>query len=196
MADSPTSTIGPDFAERLVGFGRALREAGLPIGTGDLLTYGSATALLDPADLVDVYWSGRTTLVTRVEQLPTYDRIFARYVLDDEGDEADPSPYTVKQRTEVSATLQLPDPEATPDGTRDDEQEARMGLVASDVGTIRHRAFNECSPEELVALRRVMRRMRLVPPRRRSRRTRPHANGREPDLRRTVREIAIRPGTA
>ena len=39
-----------------------------------MLTYSEAIATLDPTDLLDLYWSGRTTLVTRRDQIPTYDR--------------------------------------------------------------------------------------------------------------------------
>ncbi|GAA1521027.1 vWA domain-containing protein [Nocardioides humi] len=187
MAEPDPEVLGRDFVQVLVGFGRALRDAGLTLGSGDLLTYGSACALLDPADLVDVYWSGRTTLVTRRDQLPAYDAVFRRYFLDEPDDDGEDPAYSVQQRAEASATLQLPDPEATESSEPGDEREARMGLMASDAATVRHRSFSECTPEELLALRRLMRRIRLVPPRRRSRRTRPAGSGPRPDLRRVVR---------
>ena len=49
------------FAGVLVGFGRALRAAGVSVGSGDVVTYCAAAGLLDPADLVDLYWAGRTS---------------------------------------------------------------------------------------------------------------------------------------
>ena len=60
----------------LAGFGRELRGAGLVVGTGDVLTYVSAAAELNPADLLDLYWAGRVTLVSRREDIPVYDRVF------------------------------------------------------------------------------------------------------------------------
>ena len=69
------------FLETLVGFGRALREAGLPVGTGDVLTYCAAMEPLDPTDLMDLYWAGRTTLVTRRDQIPTYHEVFKTWFL-------------------------------------------------------------------------------------------------------------------
>lgn len=178
---------GSEIVARLAGFARALRDAGLVVGTGDLLTYGQATALLNPTDLVDLYWAGRTTLVTRRDQLPVYDEVFRQYYLDQPAPPGDPEPWSVKQRSDATATLQLPDPEKGPEGTPEDEQEARMGLMASTAGTMRHRAFGECSRAELAAIRQLMRRMRLVPPRRRSRRHRPFRRGTTPDMRRIVR---------
>jgi hypothetical protein len=60
--------------------------------------------------------------------------------------------------------------------------------MASGVDALKHRSFTECTPDELAALRRIMTRMRLTPPRRRTRRTRPvTGRGTEPDLRATIR---------
>ena len=67
----------------LVRFGGELRRAGLAVGSGDLLTYCAAMATLDPGDLLDLYWAGRATLVTRREHIPVYDRVFRRYFLDE-----------------------------------------------------------------------------------------------------------------
>jgi uncharacterized protein with von Willebrand factor type A (vWA) domain len=56
------------------------------------------------------------------------------------------------------------------------------------VDALKHRSFAACTPAELAALRRIMARIRLTPPRRRTRRTRPAASGRAPDMRKTIRE--------
>lgn len=179
-----TTDLGRDFVSTLTGFGRELREVGLPVGTGEIMTYAATAALLEPADLVDLYWAGRTTLVTRREQIPAYDLVFRRYYLDEPGSDQ-PEQHSVEQRAEAAATLQLPDPEAIEDpDSPDQDREARMGLMASAATTMRHRAFGECTDEELAAIRRLMRRMRLVPPTRRSRRTQPAKRGPAPDLRR------------
>lgn len=178
MADDP-------FLETLVGFGRELRAAGLPVGTGDVLAYCAAMEPLDPTDLLDLYWAGRTTLVTRRDQIPTYHRVFREWFLGVPGEPDRARPFN-RPAAEAWANLQLPEPEQT--GEEREEQAARMGLVGSDVATLRSKAFADCTPEELVALRRIMRTVRLTPPRRRSRRTTPAAGGRQPDMRRIVRE--------
>ena len=67
---------GPErvpFAGLLVRFCRELRVAGLAVGTGDAQGFCAAAAVLDPSDLLDLYWAGRTTLVTRRDQIPAYD---------------------------------------------------------------------------------------------------------------------------
>jgi uncharacterized protein with von Willebrand factor type A (vWA) domain len=172
--------------EALVAFGRALRAAGLPVGSGDVLTYSQAMAPLDPADLVDLYWAGRTTMVTRREHIPVYDRVFRAFFL--AGGEALPEPVRRALRNPVTSQSVLEVPATEPGPGERDERPARLGLVGSDAEVLRSKAFAACTPEELAALRRIMARMRLAPPRRRTRRTTRARDGRMPDLRRTVRE--------
>lgn len=167
-----------EFIGRLVGFTRALRSAGVVVGTGDAVAYCAAVACLDPTDLVDLYWGGRCSLVTRRADIPTYDEVFRQYFL---GIDAPVS--TVRELRAVGVTVVVP---AVEPGETESEQES-LGLAASTVDVSRHRSFAECTPEELVALRRILARLRLVPPRRRTRRLAPAPSGRVLDLRRMVR---------
>jgi uncharacterized protein len=169
----------------LVSFARELRGAGIPAGSGDILAYCSAMGSLDPSDLVDLYWAGRTTLVNRRESIPVYDEVFRRFFLGG----ADPirEMLTLKAQVtnETSAVLEVP---ATDPPGPGPEEEATLGLMASDAEALRHKAFPACTPEELAAVRRIMARLRLTPPKRRTRRTTRAPSGRAPDLRRTMRE--------
>jgi uncharacterized protein with von Willebrand factor type A (vWA) domain len=174
------------FVAVLVDFARELRSAGLAVGSGDVLTYSAAMAPLDPTDLLDLYWAGRTTMVTRRDHIPVYDRVFKRFFLG-EGDELpDPLKLTIRATAQTESVLQVPETEPSQDGR--DEQEIRLGLMASDVDALKNKSFAACTPEELAALRRIMARIRLTPPRRRTRRTIGARTGRTPDMRRTVRE--------
>ena len=67
------------FTDVLIGFTHELRTAGLTVGTGDVLTYFAAMTPLDPTDLVDLYWAGRATLVTRRDDISVYDEVFRRF---------------------------------------------------------------------------------------------------------------------
>jgi uncharacterized protein with von Willebrand factor type A (vWA) domain len=175
------------FVDMLVAFGDRLRGAGLAVGSGDVITYCAAMAPLDPTDLLDLYWAGRTTMVTRRDQIPVYDRVFRAFFLGEQEDVPEPLRLTLHPSAETRSVLQVP---ATEPGTQDrDEQEAKLGYVASDAAVLRDKAFPACTPEELTAIRRIMARMRLAPPRRRTRRTTPARRaGKAPDPRRTVRE--------
>jgi uncharacterized protein with von Willebrand factor type A (vWA) domain len=178
----------PPFVPTLVGFVHELRGAGLAAGSGDVLTYCSAMEPLDPTDLVDLYWGGRVTLVTRRDQIPDYDRVFHRYFLDEGADGDDPLKLALKAKSDAEprSTLEIPDAEPREEGKG--EEEVRLGLMASNVEVLRNKSFSACTPEELAALRRIMVRIRLTPPRRRTRRTMKARSGVRPDLRRTVRE--------
>ena len=149
------------------------------------MTYCEAMAPLDPTDLLDLYWAGRTTLVTRRENIPVYDEVFRRFFLA----EGDPirEMLTLKAQVTAEATAVLEVP-ATDPGGEVKEEEATLGLMASDAEALRHKSFAACTPEELAAVRRIMARIRLTPPKRRTRRTAAARSGRSPDLRRTVRE--------
>jgi uncharacterized protein with von Willebrand factor type A (vWA) domain len=169
----------------LVGFSRELRAAGLTVGTGDILTYCSAMMPLDPSDLLDLYWAGRTTLVSRRDDIGVYDRVFRQFFLADGAPAAHILTLPATATAEVEAALVMP---GTEPGPEKDEAKPVLGWMASDVDALKHRSFAACTPAELAALRRIMVRIRLTPPRRRTRRTRPASDGRSPDLRRTIRD--------
>ncbi len=170
----------------LVAFAEELRGAGLAVGSGDVLTYTAAMAGLDPTDLMDLYWAGRTTMVTRRDHIPLYDRVFRKFFLDEGEALPEPLRLAVHARAETQSVLVVPETEPGNEGQ--DEQPAQLGLVASEAEVLRNKAFSACTPEELAALRRIISRMRLAPPQRRSRRTTRARQGPIPDPRRTVRE--------
>ena len=174
------------FVEMLVAFGREVREEGIPVGSGEMLSYYAAVAALDPGDLLDLYWAGRTAILTKRDQIQIYDSVFRRFFLG--FDDRVPEPIrAVLKRSDIENQAVIEVPATEPGEPGKDEEEARLGLMASDIELWRNKAFAACTEEELAALRRIMHRMRLIPPRRRSRRTRPTATVARPDLRRTVR---------
>ena len=168
----------------MVGFARALRSAGITVGTGDMLTYISAMSPLDPSDLVDLYWAGRTTLVSRRDDIPVYDEVFRRYFLAEGAPPAALVTLRASAAAEVDAAMVMP---GTEPGPEKDEEQPVLGWMASDVDALKHRSFAACTPAELAALRRIMAKLRLTPPRRRTRRTKAARQGRAPDLRKTIR---------
>ena len=174
------------FAAVLASFAAELRSAGLAVGTGDVLTYCTAMSTLDPADLVDLYWAGRATLVTRKDSIPTYDATFRQFFLGGGGPVRELLTLKAQVTTQAEAVLEVPATDPAGDGPQEDE--ATLGLMASDAEALRHKSFTACTPEELAAVRRIMARIRLTPPRRRTRRTAAAAAGRSPDLRRMVRD--------
>jgi hypothetical protein len=178
--------VADPFTGVLIGFAGELRAAGLTVGSGDVLSYFAAMTPLDPTDLVDLYWAGRATLVSRHEDDPVYHLVFRRYFLDEEGPGRGELKFSADSVAEAEAALVMP---GTEPGPEEEQQRPVLGWMASDVDALKHRSFTACTPDELAALRKIMARMRLTPPRRRTRRTRPApGRGTEPDLRRAIRE--------
>jgi len=170
-----------------VRFGRELRGAGLSVGSGDLTTYAAALAQLDPSDLADVYWAGRAVLVTRRDDIAVYDKVFRSFFLGANDPRAAVLLMNAGGPTATSeAELVVPATDLMPDEQQGEQ--AVLGLMASEAETLRHKSFAACTPSELAAVRRIMARIRLTPPRRRTRRTAPARDGTALDLRRMIRE--------
>ena len=152
------------FIELLIRFAAELRTAGLAVGSGDVLVYCSALARLDPSDLVDLYWAGRATLVSRRDDIARYDEVFRRFFLGTEGPDEELN-LMLHASAQAQGALAIP---AVEPGDSGEQDEAVLGWMASDVEALKHKSFAACTPEELAALRRIMARIRLTPPRRRT----------------------------
>jgi uncharacterized protein with von Willebrand factor type A (vWA) domain len=167
--------------EAALGIARSLRAAGVPVGTGRVLGFARAAAAVAPDDL---YWAGRTTLVSRREDLAAYDRAFADAV----GAPAPPEPPPQRIADRVRSTI-APSELGVVVDERDDEPDTTL---ASSVESLRRKSFADCRPDELAMLARLMARLRLRAPVRRTRRRAAAREG-DPDLRRTLRR-AMRTG--
>jgi uncharacterized protein len=179
--DGDVATVLPALA----GFGRELRAAGLPVGTGQVLSFCRGLALLDPTDLRDVYWAGRACLVSRHDDLAAYDAAFARYFLGETGPPVvvtgDGEPVTDETRGGLDLAVTTPGRERRRRGDDD------VGHVASDVELLREKDFADCTRDELAAIGLLMAGLVVATPMRRTRRTERARTGVRPDLRRALR---------
>ena len=180
-------TVGTEFVDILIEFGDELRDAGIAVGTGDAMTYVQAVSLLNPADLGDVYWAGRGTLVSRRDLIPTYDRVFKSFFLDVETQGDSELKAMMRATTSTAATLEVPSPDPG-EGEESNEEEAQLGYMASGAQVWRNKAFAACTDQELATIRRIVSDIKLTPPRRRTRRTITAKNGPRLDPRRMARE--------
>ena len=179
--------VGTDFVDVLVEFGDELRNAGVVVGTNDTMTYVEAVSLINPADLIDVYWAGRGTLINRKDQIPVYNRIFQKFFLDVEAAADSELKSMMRATTALSATLEVPSPDPG-QGEESKEEEAQLGYMASGAQVWRNKAFAACTDQELATIRRIVSDIRLTPPRRRTRRTLSSKNGPRFDPRRMALE--------
>jgi len=166
----------------IVTFGRVLREAGLEVGPGRI---ADALRGLDHVDITrqeDVYWTLRTTLVARREDLEPFDRAFDAWFLRRAGRrparrEADPRQLRKgAKRVRRDAVLEAEPADGEPD---------RIGHSAHEV--LRLKDFAAMSPEELAAARALIAALAADRPERRSHRLRPHRRGRILDMRALAR---------
>jgi len=174
------------FITLFTGFGHELRNVGLPIGSDDVMAYCSAIAELNPSDILDVYWAGRSTLVSKRDHIPLYDNVFRSFFLDEKAEFKSENRLKIKASSSAQAVIDIPAPESGTPGTA--EEELRMGLQASTSELFRNKTFASCTPEELAALRRIMSSIKLTPPRRKTRRKMASSKGSLISMRRMVRE--------
>jgi uncharacterized protein with von Willebrand factor type A (vWA) domain len=174
---------GSELVSVLVGFARALRKEGLVIGSGQVVTFCEGASLMDPGDLIDIYWAGRTTLLTRHIDIPMYEKVFQRYFMGKR--ELMIRIHTDAQKGEETSFEGLENEQQEQDERN--KEEPPQGLQASTMEILRRKRFAELTPEELASLRRLMHRFRLVAPKRKTRRLHGAPQGRYHDLRKTIR---------
>ena len=170
-----------------VAFVRALRAAGLDVPVGATITFAEALAEVGLDREQAVYWAGRATLVTRMESVAVYDRVFASFWHGRTGEEL---PVALQE-----VSLAVEDEDADADSPADDgDEEAAPALVvrASRHELLAAKDFAMCSADELDETHRLLADLRFTRSLRRSRRLVPihrhgHTRGAHLDVRRTVR---------
>jgi hypothetical protein len=167
--------------KHVVVFGRILREGGLEVGPGRI---SDALRGLDSVELKrrdDVYWTLRQTLVSRREDLETFDRVFDAWFLRAAGArpvrELDRPPLKDGERRKGG----VPGP-----GPEIDGGEIEVGAWSEDE-LLRTRDFASMTREEFARARVLIREIALDRPRRRTHRLRRDRRGSVLDVRGLVR---------
>ena len=184
----------------IVGFARALREAGLPVGVEQTEAFAQALAWIDPLARRELYLVARATLVFRREDLAVFDELFAATF----GGPGQPGVAPLAQATPlaprhdrseffrtalVAYMAERVDPAAREVEVPEDRK------AASGAELLQRKDFGDCTAAELDAIARAMRELRFDMTLRVSRRrVRARRKGRL-DLPRIVRDAARRGGT-
>jgi uncharacterized protein with von Willebrand factor type A (vWA) domain len=194
-------TIHLDLPALAATFGQRLQAAGVPTTPGRLADLARALTLVRPVARRRLYWTARTVLVSDPSQVAAFDRVFFEVFGDRERDESfdpdeartAPSPSDhrppVAHRTlrgEAGASVAA----AAPSDGADDEQRPEVEVplaMASDEERLATKSFDALEPFELAQLYRLMTRLQLATPRRRTRRYEKGRHGQNVDLRRTLR---------
>jgi uncharacterized protein with von Willebrand factor type A (vWA) domain len=169
-----------------VAFVDALRRAGIDIPVGATVTFAQALGELGVAREAHVYWAGRSTLLTKHESVPIYDRVFAAFW---KGYSAGTPSVAVEQ-----LAIAIEDESADTDVDADDDGEPTPALVvrASAHEVLRSKDFAQCTDDELDETHRLLADLRMARSLRRSRRLRRirrhgHTPGAHLDVRTTMR---------
>ena len=193
---------------RLVGniihFARALRKAGIKVGTAQTETAIRAVEAAGFSNRADFYHVLRATLVNRAEDLEIFHQVFSLFWRDPEflqsmihmlspqvRDETPPGPKPAAHRR---ATDALGEPPERPQRESKETEVLRdMQLTWSEVRVDKTMDFEQMSAAEMAEAERVVRSLTLPCPPLLTRRTHPAPKGRRPDPHATLR-AAIRRG--
>jgi uncharacterized protein with von Willebrand factor type A (vWA) domain len=193
-----TAAVGSDAGSDVVGFARALRDAGLPVGVAETCAFAEALGLVDPLVRREVYLAARATLVRRREDLAVFDDLFAAFFGgpvpgSGRGQAAPLAPRHDPTRVFRTALVSYMAERASVGAREIDVPEHEK--AASPHELLQRKDFADCTPTELDAIARAMRELRLDLTLRRSRRLVRARRGDRLDLPRIVRDAARRGGT-
>ena len=199
-------TIYLDLPPLVGALSRRLHDVGVPINPGRAADLARALTLVAPITRRRLYWTARAVFVSDPAQVEAFDAVFfSVFGNRAEGEDFDPedartvaSPADDRPTSEHKASPQdsgEQDPRtsvsSSPPGERgEDEEPAEVEVplaMASDEELLGRKSFDALEPHELAQLYRLMSRLELATPLRRTRRYEKGRHGERIDLRRTLR---------
>ena len=183
----PTGNI----ADNVVGFARALRAAGVPVGSGAVIDAMNALQVIDIGNRGDVFTTLEAIFVKRRDHALIFAQAFAlffraaqewQHLLDSVPlpDQARKPPPPASRRVQEAfsqgSTMEQPQAE---------EQEVRLSV--SDREVLQKKDFAQMSAAEIAQATRAIEKMRLPQAELETRRYQPDARGLKLDMRRTLR---------
>ena len=172
--------------EMLLGFGRALRAAGVPVTPDRTHGFLEAVSLVGLDDRRATYLAGRATLCAGPDDLERYDQVFEMWFGRNQLPDKAPQPRSSKTRF-----APLPDEER--DGAGEGLSEEQLRVSASTAEVLRHRDIAALTSSEKALMQAMMGTLKLRPPRRRTARHEPWHHG-AVDAHRTLRSSLRRMG--
>lgn len=198
----PTDAPDGRLVENVVHFVRALRKAGMRVGTSQVETAIRALAAAGFTHRTDFYHILRATLVTRADDLEIYHQVFSMFWRDPDflqtmmymmspklRDDRPPPPKEAAGRRAADAFADRRRQASTPPERQAFETEALLSW--SERAVLRAKDFEQMSAAELAEAERAIRALALPLPRLRSRRKTVSTRGRRADMRATLR-LALR----
>jgi uncharacterized protein with von Willebrand factor type A (vWA) domain len=204
-------TIHLDLPALVGALSQQLHEAGLPVTPERASHFAEALALMKPEGRRRLYWTARAIFVTGQLQVPIFDRVWfsifgAKEMPSDfEADETVPidSPADEREKADhksketenpreqdprsMEVSSSPPPGEDEGDGDEDGDEIEIPLAMASEEELLGKKSFDLLAPHELAQLYRLMTRLELATPVRRTRRTKKGRHGEHMDMRRTLR---------
>lgn len=194
------------LVENITHFARALRKAGLKLGTAQVETAIRAVEAAGFTHRVDFYHTLRATMVTRADDLVVFHQVFALFWRDPDfleaminmlspklRDDKPPAPKPAGHKRAADALGDLPQ-RKPPEAPEREEVEHEALLSWSDNPVLRAMDFDQMSRAELAEAEAAIRRLTLPAPAIITRRMRADPHGHRPDPRATLRAALRRGG--
>src|SRR5436190_8182964 len=180
-----------NMADNVVGFARALRAAGLPVGPGAVIDAMNALQMIEVGSRADFYTTLESIFVKRHEHMLVFAQAFDlffraaeewKHLLD-----SIPLPDQAKRKP-PPASRRVQEALAQPSMSEVQQpQEREIKLSVSDQEVLQKKDFAQMSAAEIAEVTRAIADMRLPQAELRTRRFRPDPRGLKLDLRRTLR---------
>jgi uncharacterized protein with von Willebrand factor type A (vWA) domain len=186
--DPPTGQM----ADNVVGFARALRAAGLPVGPGAVIDALNALRMIDIGNRADVFTTLESIFVTRHEHALIFAQAFDLFfrVAEEWKNMLDSVPLpdqAKKPPPPASRRVQEALAQPTISSESDAPQEQEIHLSVSDREVLQKKDFAQMSAAEIAEVTQAIAKMSLPQAELRTRRTQPDHRGHRLDLRRTLR---------
>src|SRR4030088_711054 len=191
MTTPPTTPASGLIADNVIGFARALRAAGIPVGPGAVIDALNALQVIEIGNRADVFTTLEAIFVKRHEHALIFAQAFDlffraaqdwKHMLDSVPlpDHARKKPPPASRR--VQEALSHPQMSETPQA-----QEQQLRLSVSDKEVLQKKDFAQMSAAEIAQVTRAIAQMKLPQAELRTRRYQPDARGLRLRMRRTLR---------
>ena len=187
------------LAENIVGFGRALRRAGLPMDSARISLALDAALLVGIDQKLDFRAALQATMVCRQQDLDVFEQLFDAYFRNPEFTQqllsqllpkATEAAAKPKRRPRVQEALAAVRAAATDRKSREEEFQFDAAMTASTLARLHHADFDGLNASEFRLVERLVREMTLPWPQIGSRRLRSSTRGVRLDWASTSREAA------
>ncbi|HET8820970.1 MAG TPA: VWA domain-containing protein [Thermoleophilaceae bacterium] len=176
-------TLHLDLPALAGALGRRLHEAGVPVTPEQAARFAEALRLVRPVSRRRLYWAARAVLVSDPSHVRAFDSVFFSVFGSAQ------APSESDWEPEDDAAVAAADVSVSASGSREGEdvRDVEVPMAASDEEVLRQRSFDTLEPDELTQLYRLMSRLEIATPRRRTRRAKRDRRGERLDMRRTLR---------